>query len=222
MANIIPPKIIPNPKQSNSERYDEDLGLITEIFSDFKAVGEGNISVENIQFYRRSWVRTFFSLVDAYAFILKNRVKPSVDKGAIKVTKRERECLFEKKTNGKGETSRFHPEFLSNLRIAIRLYARSRSTEEKVPDKLDNFPSELSIALGIRHRITHPKNLDSYSITNEEFSHITQALNQWVKELFDWRYSAEMDYIHKIKITLNESSNELREMIADDLKNKRP
>ena len=176
------------------------------------------IPQKNIQFYRRCWVRTFFSLIDAYVFLLKNRAKHSVVSGSIKVSKRERQFLFEKKTNGKGKTTRFYPEFFSNLRVSIRLYARSRGAEESIPSTLSNFPSQLYRALDIRHRITHPKDLDSYSITNKEFSGITQDLNRWVRVLFDWRYSVEKDYVKRVQKTLSESSINLREMIASDLK----
>jgi len=138
--------------------------------------------------WRRLYVRSTFASIEGLIFFLKqhtlnNRMIDCYDSfknGAPELPLRDL-CLlmgesYTLKDNGQPKTSNAKLRTLPNLLFALSSFAESVGSEWKI-EKDDGFTA-LEIAIRIRNRLTHPKDLSALTVTDEEL--------QTVKKAFDW------------------------------------
>lgn len=98
------------------------------------------------------------------------------------------EEAYELKVNGKiGTQTKFY-QLQPRMRFIISAFARLYGNEHYVVDVSTQGWEQFDKALRIRHRITHPKDVESFKITDEEIA-VVESAKKWfadtIKELLD-------------------------------------
>lgn len=192
-------------------------GLVKAVAEDLKHVTSMRGKVDE-QFYRRSLIRTMFSLIDAFCYHLKQESLSVAKHNPITFSKRTLEVLTETRINksieGSQTTRPYYPSPQENLRVAIRTYAKVKSGF--VPDHIRHHPIVFAISKKIRDRITHPKAADDLVVSNEEFREAILLL-QWLQAVFDWQTEQELAWIDLLKqqshAMFEESIRRIRESV---------
>jgi hypothetical protein len=137
---------------SNFDRLGEIMRILV---SDTDRAG-GLLSTENSPYARRTYVRTFFAMVEGLTFQMKQVALERESQGFISFLLREHEQLRE-------ETSFVRP--LDNIRLSFECFARAHGSHFR-PDYANHRWDCLRKAIGIRNGVTHPKMLSDLDVSD--------------------------------------------------------
>ncbi|MFZ4396192.1 MAG: hypothetical protein ACOYOU_11265 [Kiritimatiellia bacterium] len=145
---------------------------------------------EDQKIWRRMFVRAAFAFIEALSFYMKqhalNRtllaVYESFKRGTGNVPSRELAllndetyCLNEK---GVAKTDKAKLRTLPNLFFALSSFARSIGSDYEINE--DAGYEAVKKAIKIRDRLTHPKDVQSLDVSDEQFEVVTVAI-RWVQ-----------------------------------------
>ena len=144
-----------------------------------------NASTGVDQFWARTFVRSFFALVEACTYELRLVVREAVSKGALSVSEGERALLSESSfdVNAEGgvyERSRFIP-IERNVRFVHTLLERLFGPVATLPVS-DYRYAHFKNAVRIRNRITHPKGPDEVMLSPEDVER-TLLAGKWYADV---------------------------------------
>ena len=166
----------------------------------------------------RILIRVLFSSVDAYCHYLKQWVLQYSD--SITFSKTELEVLregFQRQTEtGSTEFVRKQIGAKQNLLTTFKCLARTQSADSPLPASGDVIP-EFQTAIGIRHRITHPKSANDFLISSKEAQDVASAV-EWFIGLVQWAATLEDAYIRKIGESISQSIDQQ----IDEINRNRP
>ncbi len=150
-------------------------------------------SNKSSQFARRTYVRTLFSYIEGTIWILKqvclNAEAPksnvrSIEIGELLILREE---MFELKSNGSIKKTALHLNLLDNLKFIFKTLNRLFVGHIELGTGTANW-TNLIEAKKIRNRITHPKDSESFEISDEEIK-LCQEVCSWfnilIKKSFD-------------------------------------
>ena len=150
------------------------------------------------QFWARTFVRSFFALVEACTHELKVIVCEAASKGAIELSDAERSALSDESydVDAKGRVVA-RPRFIPierKIRLVHSMLHRLFGPELALPAS-DHRYAAFKTAITIRNRITHPKSVEETAITNSEIETILLAAAWYgdVQQSLIQRWSAVLD-----------------------------
>lgn len=170
-------------------------------------------------FARRVMLRTLFSTLDAYAFVLSDRALSVAESSGIAFSKGALEVLREakeKKTpDGKVE---WQPQFNAtskHLRTAITAYAKAYGAKSPLPS--GDVPPEFKVVEQVRHRLTHPRKVSHFQITGDEAKAVV-AVGKWFTEIGSWANAEEQKYIQRLR----DANTKKTDQAIEDMKRTAP
>jgi hypothetical protein len=129
------------------------------------------------QFWARTYVRTVVALIEGACEFFKSR---ALDQERLKMADGDkiREARFTLlggglpsiNENGEVQIQPLRVGFLSNMLFSLRSYQEAHNVKHRTA-KGDKWHRVLN-ALNVRHRITHPKNVDGLTITVDELEDV--------------------------------------------------
>ena len=172
-----------NRARNSMGKVDDIQMLLTQLLED-SAEAHGLVNEKDTQFRRRAYVRSVFSTLESMVWLLKQLCLEFSEMLAsngvsyeAKLDRAEYALLhdeaYDLKSNG---TPNVQPKFLKlpdNLRFAIEITNRVFTIEGFINTEIDlgigtaKWDRFLR-ALAVRNRITHPKELSGFTITDEE------------------------------------------------------
>lgn len=186
---------------------DEILEVLTQLSNDLALCYELGTKNNNHEFWRRTYVRTFFAAVEGYCFQYKRTALVMVELSpftGVYFSPEEQMFLKEKEydLNEKGEITETKAKLrtAANFLFSIRMITTGCSNSEIKIDKGGREWQDFKTALKIRDRITHPKNLNEIMIGEEEVNVVWRTVN-WFLNL-----------TQKISVMLEEYGARLDEM----------
>lgn len=158
--------------------------LLSPLFNDL--VDCGNLlDREDTPFARRTYVRCSFAFIEGHIYWLKDTVRcwlvahasspRDVDVNRLAMLQ---DNLSKPGRTGKLESEPLRLPFLHNCAYVIRTAAECVGVDADVFFS-DNGWREVNNAIGIRHRITHPKNASDLEIADNEMETIGEA-HRWI------------------------------------------
>lgn len=115
----------------------------------------------------RIMTRTAFAAIEGLCYKTKNLSLHLCDHRGIPVTQAEREDVLEKITNKDGKTINHYPETKENIKQALNMLYRAFGFKFEITEH-DKW-KKLCIAIDVRNRITHPKNIAEMEISGTEY-----------------------------------------------------
>jgi hypothetical protein len=128
-------------------------------------------TAERSPFARRTYIRTFFAMIDGLTFQLKQVALERECEGFVSFSPSERDQLR--------EDTKFvrAPE---NIRLSFECLARAYSADFRAAYGNHRWAS-LKRAIGIRHGVTHPKKLEDLDISDVELKTLLEG-GQWYRD----------------------------------------
>jgi len=190
-------------------------GVVEELLGDLEQLGKLLESLGPTPFVIRSYVRTIFSVLDAWSFHTKQKAYVHGESKGIAFTKAELEFIFEQRaTKSKGSSSALKPKNIptaDNVRFAIELSRRIYPGEPPPYD--GELPREFETVRRLRNRITHPKLAADLAIVGQDATNSGRVL-LWLLDQMRWQSRSERAYIDQMRNGLQQSSERLRREIV--------
>ena len=161
-----------------------DFGEFTETYNELVLDVNTAMSLDTKyfkkSFIKRTYIRSHFAMIEGVAHQLK-RLALEADKNANRLNLAEKEFLAERSAdvleNGKVKIKSAKIRTLPNLLFAINSVIKTLDLNFEL-NKGVGWEALLK-AIKIRDRITHPKDIDSLEIEDEEFK-IMGTANKWL------------------------------------------
>jgi len=115
----------------------------------------------------RIMTRTVFAAIEGLCYKTKNLSLHLCDHRGIPVTQTEREDVLEKTTNKDGKTINHYPETKENIKQTLNILYRAFGFKFEITEH--EKWKKLCMAIDVRNRITHPKNLAEMEITGTDY-----------------------------------------------------
>jgi hypothetical protein len=149
---------------------------------------EEHLDSEDCQFWRRTYIRTVFSLFEAMNNFLKEKAAQAAcsgDKQSFNTTRIELlgDYSYRIERNGKIERQEQRFPFLNYTAFVLRSLCEESYVDPKFFS--DNGWNEFQKAVQIRHRLTHPKADADLDISDTELATVHEAMR--------WYYGAVLD-----------------------------
>lgn len=132
------------------------------------------------QSHKRSFVRSVFAFIDASAYVLKQLALSNHERNNMLYSAAELSMLRDESYNvsdkGRAETQQKFIPTESNFRFALNMVMRCTKSDFDLDTDSEGWRAFKS-ALKVRHRITHPKQFASLTITADEFRTTAAALS---------------------------------------------
>ena len=147
---------------------------------------ESQLGKEDNQFTRRTYVRSVFAYIEGAIWLLKQTCLNVPPKTGVRHIDPATYALlqdqtYELKNNGEPKTQTKFLRLPDNLRFAFRTFDTLFQT--KIDLGVGSGPWESFLkAVEIRHRITHPKNLTEFDVTDTELE-VAQQVSSWFNDL---------------------------------------
>ena len=185
-----------------NEPESQEIHFIQELTDDVLIAGE-TIRIRDTQAGRRSYTRAVFAAIEGTANHLKILALQWAAENPRLFSNAEIALLREEgyALNAKGEAYT-QPRFIrteDNLVFALRMYMRDLPAEFEIDRGGRGWQSFLD-GLGVRHRVTHPREIEDLRITDEEMETIQSA--------FEW-------FSYTVINNLLNAVTELRRLVAD-------
>lgn len=181
----------------DSEEIDKEVKkIVDEVFGNYqefsKALSADILDARDLlrtdeknQFYRRSYIRTFFSFAEGVLYakrLIINRYIKNNDHSLLgsRLSSQEIALLsddgFDIKKNGdvKVTTGKNRQPFLNYLRFIVRMNEKYFQVDNKIDFDDEGWYSFQS-AFKVRNRITHPKNKIHLIITDQEIRYVKKG-----------------------------------------------
>lgn len=150
-----------------------------------------------------------FSILDAYAYHLKQAaLHDAADLGVV-FSAREMEFIHEQKQHHGKTTQKMIPTG-ENLRFAISTYAYVHGRGD-LPFAGD-LPPEFEHARKLRNRITHPKKGEDLDVSRED-AYALATLFLWFREVTEWENHTRKHRIEELRDQALRRTQALREKI---------
>jgi hypothetical protein len=161
------------------------LDPLKELLNDAE-LAEQLVDSQDSLFARRVYVRSDFAYYEGTIWLVKQAcLKASSSTGVRKFEVAEyailREECYKLKNNGKYETGKILLRLPENLRFTIDLFNKRFDAEIDLGVGSAMWEKFLD-TLKIRHRITHPKSLNDYKITDDEFA-LCREVTGWFNDI---------------------------------------
>jgi hypothetical protein len=168
-------------------------------------------------FARRVMLRTLFSTLDAYAFVLSDRALAVAASSGITFSKSTLEVLREAREkempDGKVELVPQFNATSTHLRKAIFAFAKAYGVKSPLPT--GDVPSELKRVEDARHRLTHPRKVSHLRITPAEVLDVA-AVGKWFMEIGTWANAEEQRYIERLRAKAHEDTERMIEELRSN------
>lgn len=165
-------------------------------------------------FVIRSYVRTLFSILDAWSFHIKQKAHVRGVARGVAFSKKDRETIFERRlTSATDPLSDDKPKTIptaENVVYAIALWRRVHGGE--APPLEGKLPPEFDRLRKVRNRITHPKVTSDLQMTATDAKDAAQVLF-WLKDQMTWQSRLELAYIDRVAADVAASLEAQREHI---------
>jgi hypothetical protein len=140
---------------------------------------EQNLHSEDCQFWRRTYVRTVFSLLEAMNSIVKEKAVEAAcsgDKTSLNTSRIELlgDYTYRIEKNGKLEQQEQRFPFVNYTAFVLRSLCEESYVEPSFFS--DNGWNEFQKAVKIRYRLTHPKRNADLDISDEELQTVREAM----------------------------------------------
>jgi hypothetical protein len=141
-------------------------------------------SEQDSQFWRRTFIRSVFALIEGFTYRLKQVALEASKKFSIELSKSEIALLLEEsyEVNDKGhaETKPDYIQLPKNIKFAFRMYSHAYSLNYQLKIDDDGWLS-FKEALKVRNRLTHPKSTSDVSVSDQDMSYAETAAIWFVK-----------------------------------------
>jgi hypothetical protein len=134
-------------------------------------------TAERSPYARRTYIRTFFAMIDGLTFQLKQVALEREREGFVSFSPSERDQLL--------EDTKF-VRAPDNIRLSLECLARAYGTHFR-PAYGNHRWASLKRAIGIRHGVTHPKKLEDLDISDAELKILMEGGQRYrdnLSELF--------------------------------------
>jgi hypothetical protein len=128
-------------------------------------------TAERSPYARRTYIRTFFAMIDGLTFQLKQVALERESEGFVSFSPSERDQLL--------EDTKF-VRAPDNIRLSLECLARAYGSNFR-PAYGNHRWGSLKRAIGIRHGITHPKKLEDLEISDAELKTLLEG-GQWYRD----------------------------------------
>jgi hypothetical protein len=156
------------------------------------------------------YTRSIFSILDAYAFHLKQTAQVRSESRGASLDKKQLEMINEVRANSHGSARPKTIKTGENLRFAIRLYHRVMGGDP--PPLGAELPPAFEHARKVRNRITHPKSRVDLEIEPQDATAMGEIF-LWFKDITDWETRCELAYINELERESQRRNGELRRTI---------
>jgi hypothetical protein len=168
---------------TKSEARELLKAISLEIAAELRTLSKGKHWHKLSQPERRMYVRSTFAAIEAWIYVMKQMALGwHPDPNCLTISEAERlfaqEHEYRLTDSGEVETRRTKISLEANLRFGFKLLAKAGS----VPSVLDVSGSEwqsLKRAIKIRDRITHPKSISDFNISDEDYNDVSVGFG-WV------------------------------------------
>jgi len=188
--------------------------VVAELMDDLEQLRKTLQILGPTPFFVRTYVRTLFSIVEAWAYHVKQKAFRRGTERGNTFSKREIEVVHEYRQKQGGATGEAgSPKTIrasDNVRVAIRLWARVHGGEP--PPLNGELPAMFSSAQAFRNRITHPKLKSDLAVEPENIGQAIGVLS-WLRDVMAWQSRLELAHIDRVEQELKASSAELRARI---------
>jgi hypothetical protein len=137
------------------------IDMLAVLDDDILAVKDKLEKKPSSQFWRRNFIRVFFSVVEGYIFTMKQFALDAYDRGDVQFSLEELALLHELEfylDKGKAKGRQKFLKLADNFRFAFSMLAKAVGSSFKL-DVGNNRWESFRNAMQIRNRITHPKDL---------------------------------------------------------------
>lgn len=171
---------------------------------------KGEMKANDTQRHRRAYVRAAISSIEAFTWLLKSQVISHRNAGNLKFAREysigEIAMLNEETYELQNKTTviaklKMIP-VADNFVFAVTMFAGVYDSEFKLDIGVKGW-EHLKAAIGIRHRITHPKDPDAMTITDDELLVVDQGTS--------WAAAAFMERIIDFTQHLRRETKKLRD-----------
>ena len=147
------------------------------------AYGRSNPS----EFAHRSLVRAHFALIEGLSFQLRQVTLASLidtdflTSAEIALLREERYSID---SSGNPKTQEVFNSFLPSLLFSIRCYLKNHGASYQVNTTCDGWLS-MQKAVKIRNRVTHPKNVESLELSDQDLKNFRDAAIWWKNTMLE-------------------------------------
>jgi hypothetical protein len=163
-----------------TRELDQDIervvGAVQVLAGDVQAAAKLS-KTKDTQFARRAYVRAAFALVEGNLNLMAEVILNAMSRGEIALKQEELEVLRQKRVSGDNVEK---PKFVSlpdRTTRVLEIFPRLFDKRFR-PDKGSQGWRDFKDAIGIRNRITHPKDASSLHIPNAELDNVERA-REW-------------------------------------------
>jgi hypothetical protein len=182
------------------------LELVTRILEDIDICTK-HLDEEDSQFWRRTYIRTLFSMVEGITYRMKQAAlanfndrmsgpqTPELRSYPIYLSEADtamlKELSFDLNEKGEAYTQPKFIPIIKNVKFAFSSLARSQEANFELKLNRSGWVA-FQNSLRIRNRLTHPKNSTELVVSDEELSHAKDAF-QWFLVSFEGVCSSCME-----------------------------
>lgn len=139
---------------------------------------------QDSQFWRRTFIRSVFALIEGFTYRLKQVALEASKKFRVELSKSEMALLLEEsyEVNEKGQAES-KPDFIQlprNIKFAFNMYSRAYGLNYKLKID-DNGWLSFKEALKVRNRLTHPKSTSDVLVSDQDMSYAENAAIWFVR-----------------------------------------
>ena len=159
------------------------VDMLAVLDDDILAVKDKLEKKPSSQFWRRNFIRVFFSVVEGYIFTMKRFALDAHDRGDVQFSLEELALLHELEfylDKGKPKGRQKFLKLEDNFRFAFLMLAKAVGSPFKL-DVGNNRWESFKNTMQIRNRITHPKTCADLEVTNKEMTRVKEAWNWYRK-----------------------------------------
>lgn len=171
-------------------------GVVEELLGDLDELRQVMDTLGPTPFVIRSYVRTLFSILDAWSFHIKQKAYARGVARGVAFSKKDLETIFERRlTSSTQPLPDDKPKTIptgDSVVYAIALWRYIHGGE--APPLEGKLPSEFDRLRKVRNRITHPKVKSDLQMTATDAKDAGQVLF-WLKDQMTWQSRLELAYI---------------------------
>lgn len=139
---------------------------------------------QDTQFWRRTFIRSVFALIEGFTYCLKQVALEASKKFRVEMSKSEVALLseesYEVNDKGEAETKTAFIQLPGNIRFVFNMYSRAYGLNYKLKID-DNGWLSFKEALKVRNRLTHPKSTSDVLVSDQDMSYAENAAIWFVK-----------------------------------------
>lgn len=194
--------------------YEDGFALVNELIAEVAAVVDLRGTLDDGH-WARVVLRSLFALLEGFISRFKGRALQAQRYGNVTFSPKLLRILEEgeavTRDDGTVEWEQVRPRTSDNLRVAVRAYATTLNTGTPLGGEA-RLPTEFTIALKARNRVTHPKTPSDLIVTAEELRAAAKILT-WFMTISAWSSREETRNINELERKLHIDTEALRAKI---------